>query len=396
MTCGGTLRLRMISICMAAVAFSVAAHAISEDSATIHRIEVEVVPGRLLHTNDFLKGFNTEVRTMNHSFVARLKYAFAPPEGSEQALIYKGVYQGAGLAFHNFNPQLGNPVSLYLFQGATVKTLSQRLSLNYEWDFGLTYGWKTYDRDTNPENRVIGSKLTAYIDLGFYLRWMLSRNWDLNIGASVSHYSNGNTAIPNAGLNAVGAKASVAYYINREEKHHAYGELPAFDRHWGWDLTLYGAWKRRGMDTNTGTYALPGVYGVAGFTLNPLYHVNHWLNVGASLDGSYDSSANMEVKTTTVGDQEQEPTKDDVILSPWYQRVALGLSARAEFVMPYFTINFGIGHNFVNAHTEDMKGFYEILALKIKLMRQSYLHIGYSLYDFYYPNNLMLGIGFHL
>ena len=396
MTCGGTLRLRMISICMAAVAFSVAAHAISEDSATIHRIEVEVVPGRLLHTNDFLKGFNTEVRTMNHSFVARLKYAFAPPEGSEQALIYKGVYQGAGLAFHNFNPQLGNPVSLYLFQGATVKTLSQRLSLNYEWDFGLTYGWKTYDRDTNPENRVIGSKLTAYIDLGFYLRWMLSRNWDLNIGASVTHYSNGNTAIPNAGLNAVGAKASVAYYINREEKHHASGELPAFDRHWGWDLTLYGAWKRRGMDTNTGTYALPGVYGVAGFTLNPLYHVNHWLNVGASLDGSYDSSANMEVKTTTVGDQEQEPTKDDVILSPWYQRVALGLSARAEFVMPYFTINFGIGHNFVNAHTEDMKGFYEILALKIKLMRQAYLHIGYSLYDFYYPNNLMLGIGFHL
>ena len=337
MTCGGTLRLRMISICMAAVAFPVAAHAVSEDSATIHRIEVEVVPGQLLHTNDFLKGFNTEVRTMNHSFVARLKYAFAPPEGSEQALIYKGVYQGAGLAFHSFNPQLGNPVSLYLFQGATVKTLSQRLSLNYEWDFGLTYGWKTYDRDTNPENRVIGSKLTAYIDLGFYLRWMLSRNWDLNIGASVSHYSNGNTAIPNAGLNAVGAKASVAYYINREEKHHASGELPAFDRHWGWDLTLYGAWKRRGMDTNTGTYALPGVYGVAGFTLNPLYHVNHWLNVGASLDGSYDSSANMEVKTTTVGDQEQEPTTDDVILSPWYQRVALGLSARAEFVMPYFT-----------------------------------------------------------
>ena len=379
MTCGGTLRLRMISICMAAVAFPVAAHAVSEDSATIHRIEVEVVPGQLLHTNDFLKGFNTEVRTMNHSFVARLKYAFAPPEDSEQALIYKGVYQGAGLAFHSFNPQLGNPVSLYLFQGATVKTLSQRLSLNYEWDFGLTYGWKTYDRDTNPENRVIGSKLTAYIDLGFYLRWMLSRNWDLNIGASVTHYSNGNTAIPNAGLNAVGAKASVAYYINREEKHHASGELPVFDRHWGWDLTLYGAWKRRGMDTSTGTYALPGVYGVAGFTLNPLYHVNHWLNVGASLDGSYDSSANMEVKT-----------------SPWYQRVALGLSARAEFVMPYFTINFGIGHNFVNAHTEDMKGFYEILALKIKLLRQSYLHIGYSLYDFYYPNNLMLGIGLHL
>ena len=396
MTCGRGHCLRMIFLCMAAVAFPIAAHAVSGDSSVVHRIEVEAVPGRLLHTNDFLTGYNTEVRTMNHSFVARLKYAFAPPEDSEQALIYKGVYQGAGLAFHSFNPQLGSPVSLYLFQGATVKTLSQRLSLNYEWDFGLTYGWKSYDKQTNPENRVIGSKLTAYIDFGFYLRWMLSRNWDLNIGATVTHYSNGNTAIPNAGLNAVGAKASVAYYINRGEKRRESRELPVFDRHWGWDLTLYGAWKRRGMDTGSGTYALPGVYGVAGFTLNPLYHINHWLNVGASLDGFYDSSANMEVMTAPADEQEKEPTTDDVALAPWYQRVGLGLSARAEFVMPYFTINFGIGHNFVNAHTEDMKGFYEILALKISLVRQAYLHIGYSLYDFYYPNNLMLGIGLHL
>ena len=51
---------------------------------------------------------------------------------------------------------------------------------------------------------------------------------------------------------------------------------------------------------------------------------------------------------------------------------------------------------FVNAHTFDLKGFYEILALKINVMQQAYLHIGYSLYDFYYPNNLMLGLGLHL
>ena len=50
----------------------------------------------------------------------------------------------------------------------------------------------------------------------------------------------------------------------------------------------------------------------------------------------------------------------------------------------------------MNAGTKDMKGFYEILALKINVMKPLYLHIGYSLYDFYYPNNLMLGIGFHL
>jgi hypothetical protein len=384
------------------MAFPVAAIAMPEsdtvpdDSATIHRIEVEAIPGLILHTNKFLKGYNPEVRTMNHSFLAKVKYAFAPPENSEQALIYKGVYQGVGLAIHNFNPQLGNPVSAYLFQGATIKTLAKRLSLNYEWDFGITYGWKAHDWQDNPENRVIGSKMTAYIDVDLYLRWMLSKNWDLNIGATITHYSNGNTSIPNAGLNVVAAKASVAYYINRRQMHPKPATLPPVERYWFMDLTLYGAWKKKGVDMESGAYALPGTYGVIGFTLNPLYHVNHWLNIGASLDGSYDGSANMEVDSQALANAYWDGTDDDIFMPPWYKKVTLGLSARTEFVMPYFTINFGIGHNFVNATTKDFQGFYEMLALKINVMRKAYLHIGYSLYDFYYPNNLMLGIGLHL
>ena len=387
---------------MAAMVFPVAAIAMtgsedpSRDSSVVHRIEVEAIPGRIIHTNDFLRGFNPEVRTMNHSFLAKLKYAFAPPENSEQALIYKGVYQGVGLAIHDFNPQLGNPVSAYIFQGATIKTLASRLSLNYEWDFGLTYGWKAHDWETNPENRVIGSKMTAYIDVDIYLRWMLSKNWDVNIGASLTHYSNGNTSIPNAGLNVVAAKASVAYYINRSRMQPKTRPLPPVDRHWLWDLTLYGAWKKKGVDTEVGAYALPGTYGVIGFTLNPLYHVNHWLNVGASLDGSYDGSANQEINSQALSKTYWSGSEADIYPAPWYRKVALGLSARTEFVMPYFTINFGIGHNLVNASTHDMEGFYEILALKVNVLRQAYLHIGYSLYDFYYPNNLMLGIGVHL
>ncbi len=387
---------------MAAMVLPVAAIAMtgsedpSRDSSVVHRIEVEAIPGRIIHTNDFLRGFNPEVRTMNHSFLAKLKYAFAPPENSEQALIYKGVYQGVGLAIHDFNPQLGNPVSAYIFQGATIKTLASRLSLNYEWDFGLTYGWKAHDWETNPENRVIGSKMTAYIDVDIYLRWMLSKNWDVNIGASLTHYSNGNTSIPNAGLNVVAAKASVAYYINRSRMQPKTRPLPPVDRYWLWDLTLYGAWKKKGVDTEVGAYALPGTYGVIGFTLNPLYHVNHWLNVGASLDGSYDGSANQEINSQALSKTYWSGSEADIYPAPWYRKVALGLSARTEFVMPYFTINFGIGHNLVNASTHDMEGFYEILALKVNVLRQAYLHIGYSLYDFYYPNNLMLGIGVHL
>lgn len=351
---------------VAAMVWTVAATAASGDSVRVHRLEAEVVPGIILHTNEFLSGNNTEVRMMNRSFVAHLKYAFLPPEGSQEAIIYKGVYQGAGLSYHHFNPQLGNPVSAYLFQGATIATLSKRLSLNYEWNLGLTYGWKSYDEKEHPENRVIGSKLTAYLDAELYLRWMLSRQCDLNIGVSFAHYSNGNTSIPNAGLNVVGARASVAWYFNRQEPQQKPSAVPPSEHYWLWDLTLWGAWKKKGVETENGEYTISGSYGVAGLNFNPLYHLNHWLNVGGSLDASYDEGA------------------------------ILGLSGRVEFVMPYFTINFGMGHNLFNAGNSDLKGFYQILALKIAIMRQVYLHIGYSLYDFHDPNNLMLGVGIHL
>ena len=386
----------VLQIVMAAMAYTLADATVTEDSATVHRVEVEAVPGLILKTNDFLRGNNGEVRTMNHAFTAKVKYAFAPPSGSREAALYKGVYQGVGLAYHDLNPQLGHPFSLFLFQGATIKTLAQRLSLNYEWNLGLTYGWKKYDAESHPDNRVIGSKMTAYINLDFYLRYMLSKAWDLNLGASITHFSNGNTSIPNAGLNIGGIKASAAYYFNRKEETGAsLQDMDDFHRHWVWDLTLYGAWKRKGLETETGAYAIPGKYGVVGFNLNPLYQINRWLNVGPSLDASYDGSANLEFDLPQ-GDSQYEPTEDDVRLAPWYHRVAVGLSGRVEFTMPYFTINFGIGHNFVNAQTEDLRGFYEILALKIHVLQKAYVHIGYSLYDFYYPNNLMLGIGVHL
>jgi hypothetical protein len=42
----------------------------------------------------------------------------------------------------------------------------------------------------------------------------------------------------------------------------------------------------------------------------------------------------------------------------------------------------------------DMKGFYQILALKTYVTRHLFLHVGYQLSKFKDPNNLMLGLGY--
>ena len=75
------------------------------------------------------------------------------------------------------------------------------------------------------------------------------------------------------------------------------------------------------------------------------------------------------------------------------RQLALGLSGRAEFVMPYFTIGLGLGMNVLHKGG-DLKAFYQTLTLKVGITRNAFAHIGYSLRDFHMPNFLMLGIGY--
>lgn len=364
----------------------------ADSSATghyVHQLMLDFKPGAILHTNDFLRGSNPEVRTMNHNMSYHLKYAFSAPEQSRTAQIYRDAYQGIGVAYNDFNPQLGNPVSVYLLQGARIAALSDRLSLNYEWNLGLAFGWNPYDEEQNPDNKVIGSRVTAYIGLGLYARWILSRHVDLSVGLDAAHYSNGNTQYPNLGLNTVALRIGAAYYVNRQSSRllHRHTPLPPSNHGISYDLILYGAWRQMALYEGDYSFLLGGKSAVYGFNFNPMYRLNHWLKAGASLDGIYDRTANL-IELPTGGYETTVPYE----LPSASKQMALGVSARAEFTMPYFAVNVGIGHNVLNASGE-FGGMYEVLALKMNVTRRALLHIGYTLRDFHTPRNLMLGIG---
>lgn len=355
----------------------------------VHQVMFDLKPGNILHTNDFLRGNNPEVRTMNHDMGFHLKYAFSAPEQSRTAQIYRDAYQGVGIGYNDFNAQLGNPLSVYLFQGARIAALTDRLSLNYEWNLGLAFGWNPYDEQKNPDNMVIGSRTTAYIGLGLYLRCILSRHIDINLGIDAAHYSNGNTQYPNFGLNTVAMRIGAAYYINRTSARllHRHTPVPPSERGMSYDFIAYGAWRQMALYEGDYSFLLGGKSAVYGFNFNPMYRLNHWLKVGASLDGIYDRTANLIELPVAIGEADvayERPSAE--------KQMALGMSARAEFTMPYFSVNVGIGHNVLNAHGE-FGGVYEVLALKLNVTRRALLHIGYSLNNFHTPRHLMLGLG---
>ena len=368
------------------------AESMADSSATghyVHKLMLDYKPGAILHTNDFLRGSNPEVRTMNHNMSYHLKYAFSAPEQSLDAQVYRDAYQGVGVMYNDFNPQLGNPLSVYLMQGARIASLGSRASLNYEWNFGLAFGWNPYDRDANPDNKVIGSRVTAYIGLDLYVRWIVSRSLDLNLGLGATHFSNGNTQYPNLGLNTAALRLGAAYYIGRQSARllHRHAPLPPVRHGMSYDLIVYGAWRQMALYEGDYSFLLGGKSAVMGFNLNPMYRLNHWLKVGASLDGTYDRTVNL-IELPTAGGEPEVPYERPSAT----KQMTLGMSGRVEFTMPYFDINFGIGHNMLNARGE-FGGVYEVLALKIKVARRALLHIGYSLNDFHTPKHLMLGVG---
>lgn len=353
----------------------------------------ELRPGLILPTNIFLRGENARNLPIRHSFSAHLTYGFRFRPSTYLDRIYGSPVQGVGLAGFTFGnrEELGNPVAIYLFQGAQLARFTPRISLHYEWNFGVSFGWHPHDFFTNPYNRVIGSKVDAYLHTDFYMNWSLSPRLDLRTGLGLTHFSNGNTKYPNAGLNTADLKIGIAYRFGRESSSGSSPSFlpppPVFPRHISYDAVVFGSWRRKGVFLGESQIASPKAYAVAGFNFSALYNFGYKFRAGLSLDGVYDGSANVYTEDYIIG------TEPSFYTPPASRQLALGLSGRAEFVMPYFTIGLGVGRNFLH-DGGDLRGWYQVLALKVELTRNSFFHIGYTLKDFHNPNFLMIGIGF--
>lgn len=359
----------------------------------VHNIGVEVRPAYVFPSAPFLDKYNNRRKSLGDSFSGHLKYSFSLPDGSLGSEVYSDTYQGVGVTYFDFrnSAELGSPVAAYLFQRSRIAKLTSRLSLDYEWNFGLSNGWKPYDYTNNPNNIIIGSKVNAYMNVGVFVKWSLVSKIDLMTGIDVTHFSNGNTEFPNSGLNMTGLKMGLAYDF---AKHKAAIQSRTgdtmhvrFPRHISYDLVVFGSWRRKGVAFNLIQVPSPLKYPVVGAYFAPMYNLGYRFRAGLSLDAIYDGSANVYTEDYIMG-TEQEFFKPET-----NRQIALGSSARADYVMPVFTISIGLGSNFLHKGG-DLRGTYQSLALKVMATRSAFLHIGYNMKDFHEPNYLMLGLGY--
>ena len=162
--------LFVLSLILSAVYVS-ASEADSVSRKVIHMIGTDFRPSYVFPTHEFFRGANSKGERIDATLSGHLKYGFRFSPSTKMGRMYPYAVQGIGIAYNTFfcPSEVGNPLAVYVFQTSRIAALTPKLSLDYEWNFGASFGWKKYDEETNPWNRVFASKINAYINLGSIL-----------------------------------------------------------------------------------------------------------------------------------------------------------------------------------------------------------------------------------
>lgn len=349
----------------------------------------------LIPTNNYLRGNNSYLQRGGTAFTPGLRLELRFDPASRQGMLYHGLYQGACIStdFNDRYNLLGRPVSAFVFQGAPIVRFAQRFWLGYEWQFGAAFGWKHYNEVNMPDNVALSTSTTAHIGLNLTLNYRVARSTTIRLGMGGRHFSNGNTEWPNAGVNTLGVSLGVVYSLGDSKS-----ELPAPEQlcseadrgRWTYDIIGYGAWRKRVVCLDGTQELVPGHFAVAGLQFSPMRQLNRWVAVGPSLDLQWDEGANLESNRV-----EGSYGGDMYFYRPSFgSQLSVGVSAHAELTMPIFSVNAGLGYDFVKPHGE--RRFYQSLTLKTFVWRGIFLNVGYRLCEFKTPQNLMLGLGIRL
>lgn len=369
------------------ILYSAAANAMEHN--VTHRVTAEVRPVLNMPTHGFYRGYNDMGKAVPYAASVHMKYSFSLSPESKLGQLYPTAYQGVGVAMHSFfNHDLtGTPIIMYLFQGSRIADLGRKLSLDYEWNLGASYGWKV--------NEVVGSRWNIYINVGLPFTWHTSTMCDLSFGPEYTHFSNGDTTFPNGGANTFGLRLGVTWKGQRaNNRKHMTEKAPGIlliqgepelqkqraAERMSYDLFIYGAWRADRYIHEHKLQIINEPYAVAGLTFNPLYRLNRYFCIGPGLDIMMDRSTDLNKETATL---------------PLSHQTALGLSAKAELTMAYFSINLGAGYN-VLTRTNDLKGFYTTYNFKAFVSHKLFLTMGYRLGTVNYAHNLMFGVGVRL
>ena len=338
---------------------------------------VNVRPSYVMPTHGFYNGWNDSNKAIRAGGTFDIQYGVGSTE--------QPTLQGLGLAVHSFfaHELVGTPATFYIFQNVPLVNISDRLTFGYEWNLGLSTGWKV-------NNVAVSSSNNIFINVAALFAWKADKHWDIVFGPEYTHFSNGDTSFPNGGANTVNFRLGVRRHHSPSEtlsSVHIFRSEVSEKLFWervSYDISVLGGWRADRSLIGGRLHIFNEKFLLTGLQFNPQYSFNSHLSAGPSLDLLYDRSADLIVD------------EDGCHTNPgFFSQSALGLSLRGEIKMPIFAVNVGAGYNFTFGGT-DLKGFYSTFALKAFICDHLFATVAYRLSSVNYAHNLMFGFGVRL
>ena len=262
-------------------------------------------------------------------------------------------------------------------------------SADYTFSNGIGYNTHIYDRFTNVDNIMLGSRLSVYFHVAFVLNYRC-RQYEFFVGPEFRHLSNGGVVRPNKGINKAGIEAGMRYYlqpydsISFERTKHPFKDKRIYlnmayssgirgsQGEWLYDANRY-IWSKNDVDNIK--------YGQDGYT-TCLYHlISADLMVryarryasGIGLDALYEPY-NCNIETQVEGER------------PDRVKWSLGLAAKHEVFFRRISMQIALGWYLSRplneySNTADEYPFYERVGLRYNLpWLGNSISVGYNIY----------------
>ncbi|MBS1773453.1 MAG: acyloxyacyl hydrolase [Bacteroidetes bacterium] len=108
--------------------------------------------------------------------------------------------------------------------------------IEWTWRFGIGVGYVTKHYERYPTwdtiNNLIGSNMNNFTMMASDVRYHINKHWDIQLGLSATHISNGDLKRPNLGVNLAGGHIGVRYFPVSSKPALIKQELPTLKNRW--------------------------------------------------------------------------------------------------------------------------------------------------------------------
>jgi len=164
--------------------------------------------------------------------------------------------------------------SISLIPNITFDYKYRKVNANITVGLGLAYFNKPYNRISNPENVVIGSKITNSTYAAITFNREITKKIDINAGLGILHFSNGHYKLPNVGMNVPFVNLGLIYAFKSKSTAKEFKKCTDYYKKWVANVRLSLGIHEFGYATKpTGGPKYP-VYNAALYASKRLTYIN--------------------------------------------------------------------------------------------------------------------------